>query len=140
MSQSKKTIVNSLKPESETLRLLRMKFHNYSKSQQISSMRPSAEAPLKSTLKENEGIGFRQTLKMPFKNDQRFNLTTKSPFTQKNQNQMESEFTKKAREMLAKSLSKKQQTTTTHSTQKTLVSSFKIPPPEKCELTRFIKT
>ena len=140
MSQSKKNIVNPLKAESETLRMLRMKFHNYSKSQQISIVRPPGEQPAKTSLKENEVSGLRQTLKLPMRNDLKLAFTTKSPFLQKNQNVLESDFTKKAREMLARSLGKNQQTTTTHSTQKTHASSIKIMNPEKCILIRFFKT
>ncbi len=115
MNNSKQTNTRSTVQESDTLRILRMKFHNYSKSQQISSVRPGAEQAMKSTLKENENSGWRQAVKSPLRNDSRYGVPTKFGFTQKSNNVNESEFTRKARELLARSLSKKAQPTTHNS-------------------------
>lgn len=110
MNSSKQSASRAPAQESDTLRILRMKFHNYSKSQQISSVRPSAENTMKSTLKENDNAGWRQTMKSPMKNDSRYGLPAKYALTQKVNNVGESEFTRKARELLARSLTKKIQT------------------------------
>jgi len=109
MNYSRQSMVRGPTQESETLRLLRNKFHNYSKSQQISGARPLVEHSMKSTYKENEGLGWRQTMKSPAKIDQKYTLPGKYSITQNANNQVESDFTKKARELLAKSLSKKLQ-------------------------------
>lgn len=112
MNNSKQVNTKSNIQESDTLRILRMKFHNYSKSQQISSVRPGAEQTMKSTLKENENSGWRQAVKSPLRNDSRNSAASKFGVTQKSNNVNESEFTRKARELLARSLSKKAQPTT----------------------------
>lgn len=94
--------------------MLRMKFHSYSRSQQISSVRPSADPSLKSALKENEGTGWRQVLKSPIRLECRTGVPAKFALTQKSNNISESEFTRKARELLARSLTKRGTSSTTH--------------------------
>ena len=129
MSCLKQTIPKHYQQESETLRVLRLKFHNYSKSQQISSVRPSGENSLKSTLKENDGLNWRQTLKMPLKNQPKNGSISKIGLTQKPINQIESDFTKKAREVLMKNFNNKIVNSVQNCTKKQVLCSPK--PPEK---------
>lgn len=131
MNYSKPTTIKQPIQESETLRLLRMKFHSYSKSQQISNYRPTVEQSMKSTFKENEGIGWRQSMKSPIREEGKYLDINKTAFTQKVNIQNESEFTKKARELLAKSLSKRLQSSNLHLNAKTIMPPKRISLAEK---------
>ena len=139
MSYIKQNIPKHLHQESATLRALRSRFHNYSKSQQVTSLRPSGDQCLKSTLKENDGMNWRQTLKISQKNESKSISTAKTGLILKSPNRLDSEFTKKAREILAKNFPKKYSTSNQNITKSTLFASPKPAEKEKCTLISHLK-
>ena len=87
-----------LAADSETMRVLRTKFHNYSKSQQIML---SHQNPDRSTrdLKENKPFGFRQAYRSPIKNDFK-------PSIQRSTDK-HTDYQARSRDLLAKAISRK---------------------------------
>ena len=130
MNHSKPTFPKQQLQESETLRVLRMKFHNYSKSQQITSIQPANNKSVKGQLKENVDLGMRQVMKSPV-SELKYSLQNKANFTQKVNSHVEIDFAKKARELISKSLNKKIQSPDQISNQKTYIFQNKPLIPER---------